>query len=184
MAQAEAIDPIERAKRKNALEHPRQRDAEDRIVERPYDKWSNGLKYGAIAGVLVGIYQLVLNLTEDGIHISYGILGFFLMAPVIWYALREYHRDYAAAGEFFKNAAILTMYISAVAGVISGIMSMVGSEIMSVEGADVFQLAVNAFFQIVIGVVIGNTIGFILMQGMKTDAPADEFVEVNDKTNA
>ena len=109
------------------------------------------------------------------------------MAPVIWYALRDLKNHYAA-GEFFKNAAIQTMYVSFFAACVAVLVGVIGyaigtadaPEVMSVEGITPGQLAVNSVFQLLIGVVIGNTLGFIFMQGMKTDVVADEFVEKND----
>lgn len=184
MAATEAIDPIERAKRMDAAKRSEMNAANEREVNRPYNKLANGIKYGIVAGLIVGIYQFFLNAAEDGINIGWGLVGFFLMLPVFWYALRDLKNHYAA-GEFFKNAAILSMYISVFAGLVTVLIGVIGyaigtgdaPEVMSVEGINPGQLMANSVFQLVIGIVIGNTIGFILMQGMKTDVPADEFIE-------
>ena len=187
MATTEAIDPIERAKAGDAEARREAAGANAREVNRPYDKFRNGIKYGLIAGVIVGIYQFFLNAAEDGINIGLGIVGFVLMTPVIWYALRDL-KAHIAGGEFYKNAAILSMYLAFFAAITTVVIGVIGyavgtgnaPEVASVEGISPFQLAVNSVFQVFVGVVIGNTIAFIFMQGMKTDITADEFVEKND----
>lgn len=183
MAQAHAVDPIARAKAGDRQARRDAAGAEGRAVPRPFDKFRNGVKYGVLAGAVIGVYQIVLNLTEGGINIGYGILGFFLAIPVVWWALREYRDRYAAAGSFFKNGAIYSMYISVFAGLTSAALAMIGSEVASVEGTTFFQVAANAVFQVVIGIVLLNTIGFALLQYFKPAAPEDEFVELEESTD-
>jgi len=184
MAGSEVVDPIERAKNRNAELSNDSVAANNRTFNKPYNKFANGVKYGVIAGVIVGLYQIFLNAGTDGLNIGMGLVGFFLMTPVIWYALREL-KNHFAAGEFYKNAAIFSMYISFFAGLTTIVLTLIGFVIggaddggaMSVDGINPGQLMANSFFQLVVGIVIGNVIGFIFMQGMKTDVPADEFIE-------
>lgn len=185
MARAQSIDAIERAKRADA---PARREAVDinaREVNRPYNKVSRGIFWGAIAGVVVGVYQFFLNAGGDGINIGLSLVGFFLMTPFIYLGLREL-KGHMAAGEFYKNAALMGFVLSAAAGVVTVLIAVFtyalfaggdAPEVASIEGINLGMLLANGVFQIVIALVIGQTIAFVFMQGMKSDVTGDEFVE-------
>ncbi len=191
MPETRRVDPVERAKRNDASARREAAGANEREVNLPFNKFAAAFKYGIIGGIIVGIVQYFLHVAEDGIVIGYDLLAFFLLAPVMWFALRDLRNHYAA-GEFYKNAAIYSMYISFIAAVTTVVVSLfaylissVGvPEVASVKGINFLQLMANSVFQLFIGLVIGNLIAFIFMQGMKTDVVADEFVEENQNTNA
>jgi len=184
MADTRRVDPIERAKQADAAARRDAAGANAREVNLPFDKFKRAIPYGLVGGLIVGIVQYLINLSGEGLQIGWEIVSFALLAPVLWVALRSLKAHYAA-GEFYKNAAIFSMYISFFAAVVTVLIGVIAygvsqtdaPESMSVEGFGFMQLLVNSVFQIVVGVVLGNLIAFIFMQGMKTDVVADEFVE-------
>lgn len=185
MADTERVDAIERAKRNDAEARKRSAGINTRERNAPYNKLARGIFWGAIAGVAVGIYQFILNATEDGLNIGMSLVGFFLMTPFIYLGLREL-KAHMAAGEFYKNAALMGLFMSAAAGVVTVVIAVLtfavfGSggeaEIATIQGINFGQVLANSVFQVVVALVIGQTIAFIFMQGMKSDVPSDEFIE-------
>ena len=185
MADTEEINPIERAKRADTEERERAAGINSRERNEQYNKLARGIFWGALAGIAVGIYQFFVNAAEGGLNIGLTLVGFVLMTPFIYLAMREL-KAHMAAGEFYKNAALTNLILSATTGVITvliGVFTLAlfaggeATEVASIEGINLGQLLINGVFQIVIAIVLGQTIGFIFMQGMKSDVPSDEFIE-------
>lgn len=185
MADTQSTNAIERAKAADAPARERAAGINARERNKPYHKLARGIFWGGIAGVVVGVYQFLLNASEDGLNIGMSLVGFFLMAPVIYLGLREL-KGHMAAGEFYKNAALMGLFMSAAAGVVTVLISVFtyaafaggeATEVASIQGISFGQLLANGVFQVVIALVIGQTIAFIFMQGMKSDVQSDEFVE-------
>ncbi len=187
MAQAEDINPIERAEHADAAKR-RERAGTDPNAKRYNDEtynWSRqATLYGLVAGVALGAYQFFLNIAEQGIAIGWGILGFLIFVPFIWYGLSQY-RKHLAAGEVFKSGILFGLRVSVIGSIVAvalnGIGFLIGGEatpeVVGTEAISFGQLMVNSVFQVLIGIVVGMTITFIILQGIKSDAPADEFIE-------
>ncbi len=179
MASPEAFNTIERAKDD---EHNKDNDRERanrRERNKPYDVTAAALRWGLMAGVTLGVLQLIILASQERVNIGKGLYGFFLLAPFIYLALREY-RKRLAGGEVFKNGVILGFQTSAIASGIMAAITLVGGLIGvgGSEGHAIFaNIAVYSFFQIIIGLVFGMVFAFIFLQGMKSDLPADENIE-------
>lgn len=180
MASSDGFNSIERAKRDSAPAGDGRDGANTRERNLPHDHAATATKWGLIAGVVLGALQLILIGQSAKVQIGYSLYGIFAITPFIYLALRE-HRKRMAAGEVFKNGAILGFRLSAIAGgvmmavVLIGALAGVGS---SPEHGGVFaNIAVLSFMLVLICMVYGSTITFVLLQGMKSDAPADENIE-------
>lgn len=179
MAQAKHIDPVERAKAGDAGARAA-RDAKDPDKKVRNDKAFNSTRlaviYGGICGVLIGIFQVILNAVEERIVLGYALAGFLVLIPAIWIGLNKY-RQHLAAGEVFKNGILFGFQMSITASSIGIIISTLGYAITQPLGIDFGQLMATNVFLVVLGMVIGMIFTFIILQGIKSDAPADEFVE-------
>ena len=147
----------------------------------PFNKWSHSIKFGVIGGILVGLYQLFLNSSSGEVNIGLGIIGFFLLVPVLFAALREIKKHYHA-DSFFKHAFISSIYISFIAALVTGLFDF-ASYLMSATGGfwelnnPEANLLINVIFQILIGIVFGNILAFVIMQGLKTNTQVDKSLE-------
>ena len=182
MAQIESVNAIERAK-KNDEAARRERDgANARRYNRPFSIYNSGIRLGIPAGVIIGILQIFVFGAEEGVNIGMGLLPYLIFIPFLWYGLSTYRKT-LAGGEVFKNGIILGFYISVIGAITAALITLIGSisglAIMRESGEELLfgNLAVYGFFQVLIGTVFGMLITFILLQGMKSDVPADEFIE-------
>ncbi len=180
MASSDAYNTVDRAKQADRHKRDDNRDGSNRRERnRPYNVTAAATKWGLMAGATLGIVQLIILAGQEKINIGRGLYGFFLYAPFIYLAIREY-RKRLAGGEVFKNGVILGFQTSAIASVLMAAMTLVGALIgvTRTTGETVFaNVAVYSFFQIIIGLVFGMVFVFIFLQGMKSDVVADENIE-------
>lgn len=180
MASTDAFNSVERAKRENGPTDDGKDGANTRERNRPHSNSGTATKWGLIGGVVLGVLQLAIIGQSAKVQIGYSLYGIFALTPFIYLGLREY-RSRLAKGEVFKNGAILGFTISAIAGgvmmaiVLVGALAGVGS---STEHGSVFaNISVLGFMLVLMAIVYGSAITFVLLQGMKSDAPADENIE-------
>lgn len=175
----EALNSIERAKRDQKDQIDQRDGSNTREHNRPYNVTAAATKWGLMAGATLGVVQLFILASQERVNIGQGLYGFFLYAPFLYLAIREY-RKRLAGGEVFKNGILLGFQTAAIASVLMAAITLVGG-LVGIGGADghaIFaNIAVYSFFQIIIGIVFGMTFVFIFLQGMKSDIPADEHIE-------
>lgn len=153
-----------------------------RELNTPFNHAQNAILFGISGGIVLGLYQLFVNGTDNGINIGIGLLGFFLLTPFLFFALRQFRR-HLAGGEVFKNGIIHGLSISAIASIIMVVISTIGvtwqaaPQVINAEQIETGHLIVNGAFQILVGIVFGMTITFILLQGLKSDMRADKNIE-------
>jgi len=153
-----------------------------REINKPFNHVQNALVYGILGGITLGLYQLFLYNSSGEINIGGGLLGFVLLTPFLFFALRTF-RNYLAGGEVFKNGIMHGMAISAIASLVMVLISMIGfswqasPEILASENLMTSQMILNGAFQILVGIVFGMTITFIILQGIKSDIRADKYID-------
>lgn len=180
MASTEAYNSVERAKDEHGPRDDGRDGANTRERNLTHDVGSLANKWGLLAGVVLGVVQLLLIGRSAKVEIGYSLYGIFALTPFIYLALRAY-RARLAAGEVFKNGAILGFRVSVVAGlvmmafVLVGALAGVGSD---TEHGTVFaNISVLSFMLVLMAIVYGSAITFVMLQGLKSDAPADENIE-------
>ena len=175
MASTEAFNAVDRAK--GAQRVPDGKDgANTRERNLPHDHSATARKWGLIAGIVLGALQVVVHLGDEGGRpsIGPGLYVIFALTPFLYLGLRE-HRARLAAGEVFKNGAILGFLLSATAGTIMAAIVLIAS--LAGLGPEFANMSVLSFALILMTIVYGSAITFVLLQGMKSDAPADENIE-------
>ena len=172
-------NPIERAKSPEITARRAADGANFREHNRPFDFTGVAVRYGLMGGAVMGAIQLlVLGYTQE-VEIGKGLFGMFAIAPFMYLGLRAYRRS-LAGGEVAKNGLLFNFYLSATAAGLMAAITLIGALIgvgTNGVGATFGMVAVYSFFQIVIGIVFGMIIGFSLIQGLKSDIPADQNIE-------
>lgn len=180
MAKTESINTIERAEQADAARRHEAKGPDGRRYNRPYNYTLAALQWGGIGGVLLALLTIFGFGLAQGINFGLVFAGSVVLAPVIYLALQAM-RKRLAAGEVMKTGAGHGIAVSAVGALIGSIVSavvMMNSSVISEAGpSSGMDTAVTTFFNFLMWTVGGATITFILLQGLKSDAPADEFVE-------
>ena len=175
MASTDAYNSVDRAKSRQDV--PDGKDgANTRERNLPHDHGATARKWGIIGGVILGVIQVLIHLGDESSRPTIGpsLYVIFGLTPFLYLGLRE-HRSRLAKGEVFKNGAILGFLLSAVAGTIMALLVLIGS--LAGLGPNFANMSVLSFMLILMTIVYGSAITFVLLQGMKSDAPADENIE-------
>ena len=181
MANTSDVDAIERAKTPDAITRQAADGANYRDHNRPFDFTGTAVRYGLMAGVAMGVVQLLVLGMTHGVEIGKGLFGMFVIAPFLYLGLQAY-RKRLAGGEVAKNGLLFNFYLSTVAAFVMASMTLIGALIgvgynENSPTATFGMVAVYSFFLIVIGITFGMIIGFVFLQGMKSDIPADQNIE-------
>ena len=175
MASTESFNSVDRAKARQNVSDGKD-GANTRTRNLPHSHAATARKWGLMAGVLLGALQLFVIGSHEGPRISIGnsLYVIFAITPFLYFGLRE-HRSRLAKGEVFKNGAILGFQLSAIAGAIMMAIVLVGA--LAGIGTHFANTSVLSFMLVLMTIVYGSSITFVLLQGMKSDAPADENIE-------
>ena len=176
MASTEAFNSVERAKRDSGPADDGKDGANTRERNLRHSHTATARKWGLIGGLVIGTIQVLVHLGDDTARPAIGpsLYVIFAITPFLYLALRE-HRSRMAKGEVFKNGALVGFLVSAIAGTVMGSFVLVAS--LAGMGPNFANMSVLAFMLILMTIVYGSSITFVLLQGMKSDAPADENIE-------
>ena len=157
------------------------RSANYREVNRPYNYVQSALIYGILGGLIIGIFQCGLYFVEGEINIGHELLGYILLTPFLYLALKNF-RNHHAGGEVFKMGILHGMSISAIASILMTVVATIGmawymSPDSTPGGMSMGEFVANSSFQILVGIVFGMTITFIILQGLKSDMRADKHID-------
>ncbi|PLX14225.1 MAG: hypothetical protein C0597_10375 [Marinilabiliales bacterium] len=95
------------------------------MEEKSNSIWKAGLTYGAILGLLLIIYTVILYVFDQSFNKFLGYVSFLLMATMAFYGAKSY-RDNSLNGFISYGRSLgISMIIIAVAGIISSIYFMI-----------------------------------------------------------
>ena len=176
MASTEAFNSVDRAKREGGPVGDGKDGANTRVRNLPHSHTATARKWGLIGGLVIGVIQVLVHYGDQSARPAIGpsLYVIFAITPFLYLALRE-HRSRLAQGEVFKNGAILGFLVSAIAGTLMGTMVLIAS--LAGMGPNFANMSVLSFMLVLMTIVYGSAITFVLLQGMKSDAPADENIE-------
>lgn len=151
--------------------------AESQEIHRNYPFYRYGARQGLLAGLLMGIYLLVLRFAGYGGQLALDMLKYLILAAVLGYSLYDY-RGFLPRGRFFGNGILLGLLITFVSAI-----TLIGFLLVSFAfGADVtgsigkFAIDIDTVSEILVlhgalffeVLVFGMILTFIWLQGFKT----------------
>lgn len=81
-------------------------DKVQRVVRRKIDIFPSSIIWGVAAGILMGLYLMLLDIVGASENIYLIFLKYIFLVPILWWGLSRY-RNYNLENSFFQKAILL-----------------------------------------------------------------------------
>ncbi len=167
-------------KMKEEIENPQNQQKEKKVSKIPFNFYSFAGSRGLLAGILMGLYVLMLEVLGAGDSLALKLLKYFFLAIVMYRALRTY-KFVSPAGKTFKNGIVMGAGITIVSGLVFVALHLLSFFIDQSVVFDRFTLnsrvtdfpkaLMLSWAYLLETFVVGMTIAFISLQFLKDAAP-------------
>ncbi len=103
------------------------------MEEKSNSIWKAGLTYGAMLGLILIIYTVLLYVIDQSFNKALGYVSFLFMAAMVFYGAKSYRDNNLGGFITYGRALGISMIIILVAGIISTIYFLIHTSIVDTE---------------------------------------------------